>query len=545
MSENNIKNSNFQIKLPLLLSLAIVAGIFIGANVFQNGGPGINNTRGISKNAKKFRDIISYIERYYVDTVNTDELTEFAIQQMLEKLDPHTTYIPAEDFEYSNSHLQGNFEGVGIEFNVFKDTVYVVSTVAGGPSEQVGIRAGDKIVKVDTNMIAGINISRRRVIDLLRGKKGTKVNIGVKRRNEDELKYFTVKRDEIPEYSIEVSYMIDDKTGYIKINTFGAKTYDEFESSLSKLLNKGMKRLIVDLRGNGGGYMHIATKIADEFLKDGKLVVYTDGKVDQYDEKLYATSKGQFENGPLIVLIDENSASASEILSGAIQDNDRGLIVGRRSFGKGLVQRPIELEDKSELRLTISRYYTPSGRSIQKPYDDGVDYDVDITHRYEKGEFFSADSIHFDKSMKYETASGRAVYGGGGIMPDYFVPLDTTYYTKYLSEIFANNLIVEYAYDYVSDHKAELEKMGLENFKKEMYINQPILNDFKRFATAGGVKYNEEQFLKSKTQIERGIKSWIARRMWREEGFYPIYNSEDDIFQNAVELLDKAAELEN
>jgi len=544
MSDKKINNTGFQIRLPLLLSLAIAAGIFIGANVFQNGAVSVSGARGVSKNSKKFRDIISYIQRYYVDTVNTDDLTDFAIEQMLNKLDPHTTYIPAEDFEYSNSHLQGNFEGVGIEFNVFKDTVYVVSTVSGGPSEQVGIKAGDKIIKVGEETIAGVNISRRRVIDLLRGKKDTKVSVGVKRRNENDLLYFTVKRDEIPEYSIEVSYMIDENTGYIKINTFGAKTFDEFESSLSKLIDKGMERLIIDLRGNGGGYMHIATKIVDQLLADDKLIVYTDGKVDQYDEKINATEEGMFEKGPLVVLIDENSASASEILAGALQDNDRALIVGRRSFGKGLVQRPIELNDKSELRLTISRYYTPSGRSIQKPYSDEVDYEIDITERYEHGEFFSADSIAFDKSLRYETTSGRTVYGGGGIMPDYFVPLDTTYFTKYLTDLYANNLIVEYAYDYVSRNRGQLEEMGLEKFQEEMYIDQAILNEFIAFAEQGGVPYKEEQFLKSKSQIERGIRAWIARRIWREKGFYPIYNANDDIYQQAIRLMDRAADLE-
>ncbi|MEM1136866.1 MAG: S41 family peptidase [Bacteroidota bacterium] len=544
MSENKIKNSNYQIRLPLLLSLAIIAGIFIGANVFQNSGSGISNTRGISKNSKKFRDIISYVERYYVDTINTDELTEFAIEEMLNKLDPHTTYIPAEDFEYSNSHLQGNFEGVGIEFNVFKDTVYVVSTVVGGPSELVGIKAGDKIIKVDNENIAGTNISRRKVVDLLRGKKGSKVNVAIKRRNVNELLFFNVKRDEIPEYSIDVSYMIDEKTGYIKINTFGAKTFEEFESALSKLMNKGMERLLIDLRGNGGGYMHIATKIADEFLSKDKLIVYTDGKAEQYNEKDFATEKGSFEKGALIVLIDENSASASEILSGALQDNDRALIVGRRSFGKGLVQRPIKLDDNSELRLTISRYYTPSGRSVQKPYSEEIDYDVDISTRYENGEFFSVDSIHFDKSLKYETEAGRTVYGGGGIMPDYFVPLDTSYYTKYLSDIYANNLIVEFAYDYVSKNREKIEAKGLENFKKEMYVNEEILKEFIAFADREGVPYVEGQYLKSKQQIERGIKAWTARRIWREEGFYPIYNAQDNIFKQALNLFDKAAKLE-
>ncbi len=543
MEEERKRNSKYLIRLPILLSLSLCLGIFIGATMFDNGRPVI----GIgSKNSKKLKDLLNYIDKYYVDTVDMDELTEYAIEQMLTKLDPHTSYIPAKDQEIANSHLQGNFEGVGIEFRIIKDTIYVVSTIPEGPSEIAGIQPGDKLVEVDGENVAGIGISQNDVVSKLRGERGTNVEVGVKRKKSEDILHFSIRRDKIPTKSVEVSYLIDEKTGYIKISAFGSKTYEEFDEGLTSLINQGMERLILDLRNNGGGYMHTAISITDELLDNEKLIVYTKGKVKQYNEYEKAGKAGKFEKGPLIVLINENSASASEIVSGALQDNDRALIVGRRSFGKGLVQRQIEFDDHSELRLTISRYYTPSGRSIQKSYEEGQEnYNYDLSNRFQKGEYFSADSIHFDESLKYSTLKGRTVYGGGGIMPDFFVPLDTSYSSDYLSDLNRNDAIVEFAYEYANEKQEELEKIGLENFKKEMYINKEVMGDFIKFAKASGVEYVEKDFLKSKKYIETTIKSLVARRIWGEKGFYIVYNKEDDVMEKAISLFDEAVKIEN
>ncbi len=535
--EPNVTNSQFSIRLPLLLSLAFAIGLLLGATVFSDKLPSFNNT--ISKNAGKFRDIISYIDRYYVDSTNIDELTETGIEAMIAKLDPHTAYVPAKDSELVNSSLEGEFVGVGIEYNVFNDTVNVVNTISGGPSDKAGILGGDKIVMVNDDTIAGIKITNREVVDRLRGKEGTKVEIAVKREGIKKLLTFTVERDKITTSSVDIAYMLNQEVGYLKVNRFGAKTYDEFADSLKKLNGLGMKKLILDLRDNGGGYLDKAIKIADAFLKKGKLIVYTEGKEPSFDERAEATSTGEFENGDLVVLINEYSASASEIVSGALQDNDRATIVGRRSYGKGLVQRPIPLSDGSNLRLTISRYYTPSGRSIQKPYDENLDYGGDITERYNNGEMFSADSIQFDESLKYKTTSGRTVYGGGGITPDYFVPIDTSYYNDFYKAIIAKNLLRSFALRYATRNKSELESGGLERFKTRFEFTGNVEKQFLENLKEVGIGLNKLEYAQSKSQIASEIKSFIARNIWQDAGFFPVLHQSDKTLLKAMELIEK------
>jgi len=540
MENQKPKNTLFQMRLPIFLVLAVICGIFIGAAMSKKG-----NEQSIAGNYLRFAEIINYIQQDYVDTVDVDKLVDYSISQMLEKLDPHTSYIPASDRQISDSQLESNFEGIGIEFNIIKDTIYVVSPISGGPSEKAGLMAGDKIIKVDSVQMAGIGVTSADVFKKLRGKKGTKVLLTVKRRSSAKLLTYTIIRDKIPTYSIDAAYMIDKTTGYIKISRFGDKTYEEFASALADLKKQGMQRLMIDLKDNGGGYLNRATDIADELISGNKMIVYTDGKGTKYDQEIRARMTGAFESGPVVVLINEGSASASEILSGALQDNDRGLIVGRRSFGKGLVQMPVNLNDGSELRITISRYYTPSGRSIQKPYDkeDASAYDSDLLARYQHGEFFHADSIHFNDSLKYETLKGRIVYGGGGIMPDVFVGRDTSEYTKYLMELFNENVIREYTLNYYQENKTTLSKMSYEEYFKSFVVTDAMLKNVIELATSTGVKYNDVQYKRSKEFIKNNVKAYIARSAWGNKGFYQIYNQKDEIYIKGLSSFKEAAKI--
>ena len=493
----------------------------------------------------KFKEILSHIEKNYVDDVDSDDLVETAINSMLEKLDPHSVYIPASEFELAQAQLEGEFEGIGIEFNIIKDTIYVVAPLSGGPSEQIGLLSGDKIVTVDGENVAGINMTNRGVIDRLRGKKGTEVIVGIKRKNVNEILDFTIVRDKIPQFSVDVSYMVDDEIGYIKVSRFAATTYKEFKEALVGLKESGMKKLILDLQGNPGGYMDRAIDMVDEMLAGNNLIVYTDGRENRFDSEARARRNGIFEEGPVIVLINEGSASASEIVSGALQDNDRALIVGRRSFGKGLVQMPIRISDGSELRLTISRYYTPSGRSIQKPYEDGADnsYSRDLLTRYEHGELFNEDSVQFNDSLRYKTVSGRSVYGGGGIMPDRFVPLDTTMNSVYFNRLFTTNSLREYTFEYYQNNKRQLEQMTLSEYIKDFEVNDKMLKDLAELAVSNNLKFDEEQFERSKKLIKLHTKAHIGRLVWEEEAYYPIVNYSNEIFQEALKLFDEAEKL--
>jgi carboxyl-terminal processing protease len=537
------RNTPLQIKLPLFVALALAIGVLIGANTFS---PSFNNPQGTAMGYLKFRDILSYIDRDYVDTVDIEELSDYAITKMLEKLDPHTAYIPADEMAMARSYLEGNFEGIGVEFNIFKDTLYVITPLSGGPSEAAGILAGDKIIKVDGENVAGIGITNEGVFKRLRGPKGSKVELTVKRGNAKKPLQFTISRNKIPTVSVDVSYMVNARTGYIKVSRFSATTFEEFKKALTELRKEGMEQLVLDLRGNPGGYMDHATRMADEFLSGNKLIVYTDGKGDRYDSKSEARTKGDFENGPLVVLLDEGSASASEIVAGALQDNDRAIIVGRRSFGKGLVQMPIPLTDGSELRLTISRYYTPSGRSIQKPYTNGAEeYQQDLMHRFESGEFFVPDSSLFVDSLKYKTTSGRLVYGGGGIMPDVFVPRDTTALSAYLSQLYNKNVLREYALAYYRNQQKKLEKMPFASFNKSFDVTDNMLQDIIKLAKGNGIPYDEQQFMRSKEIIRNNTKAFIARSVYGNKGFYPVLHQADEEFQQGLKQFSSARRLAN
>ena len=526
------QNSKYQIRLPLVLCLGLAAGVFVGASLSNKKGSG-----DVGKDVQKFRDVLTQIQTEYVDTVNTSELVDDAIQHMLNKLDPHSAYIPAADRIAANEDLRGNFDGIGVEFSIFNDTIVIISALSGGPSEALGIQAGDKIIKVNDKLLAGIGVSSPDVMKALKGPKGTEVKVTILRRDR-EIDYKII-RDKIPQYSVDVSYMVDDEIGYIKVNRFAATTFDEFHESLKKLKEKGMKKLVLDLQGNPGGYMNMAIDMADDFLDAGKKIVFTNGKEKKYNSEASSTARGEFEKGDLIVLVNEGSASASEILAGALQDNDRALIVGRRSFGKGLVQSPFDLSDGSELRLTISRYYTPTGRSIQKPYEDGDEYSRDIISRYNHGEFFHADSIHFNDSLKYATANGRAVYGGGGIMPDYFVPLDTTVNSHYLNELHTSFSIQEYTFGYAEEHKEQLMERGFENFLKNFKVTDQMLADLVMVGERNKVKPDRKEVDRKKKLFQLHVKAQIARKLWSNEGYFPVINETNEVFLQAIKLFDR------
>uniref|UniRef100_UPI0040495F73 S41 family peptidase n=1 Tax=Fulvivirga sp. TaxID=1931237 RepID=UPI0040495F73 len=537
---SDYKNTKYQIKLPLILALGLAGGIFIGAT-FSESSPVQND---LNKDIQKFKEVLTLIDRNYVDEVNTSDLVEDAISHMLNKLDPHSYYISAKDKVAANEDLQGNFEGIGIEFNIFKDTIVVVTPLSGGPSESLGIMSGDQIIAIDDKNVAGVGFTNRDVQKHLKGPKGSQVKVTIKRKNKKSPIDFEIIRDKIPQYSVDASYMIDDEKGYIKISRFAATTYEEFRVALIKLKGEGMTKLVLDLQGNGGGYMNHAINIADEFIAGDKKIVYTLGKETRFNSQANGERKGLFEDGELIVLVNEGSASASEIVTGALQDNDRALVVGRRSFGKGLVQAPMDLTDGSEMRLTISRYYTPSGRSIQKPYDDLEDYSGDLIARYKHGEFFSADSIKFNDSLKYETLSGRSVYGGGGIMPDYFVPLDTSANSTYLNKLFISNSIQEFTFKYVNDNKKTLEAMDYKDYFNNFRVSQQMRDELASIGKANGVKPDFNDMSKNQALFDLHIRAQIARQIWDNEGFYPIFNQTNEVLQQAVKLFDQAEKLD-
>ena len=535
MSET--KNSKAQIRLPIILALAISAGIWIGATFAEPK----SNQNDLRAALYKLQEIMTYINRDYVDSVNTNELVEYGINKMLEQLDPHSSYIPARDATLAQSQLDGEFDGIGVEFGIIRDTIYVVAPLTGGPSEALGIQSGDQIIKVDGKTVAGTGATNRDVFDLLRGPKGSKVMVDIKRKNQPELISYEITRDKIPQYSINASYMVNKEIGYVKITRFAATTYDEFKEAVADLKGQGMKKLIIDLQGNPGGYMGAAINIADEILGDRALIVSQEGKVEQYSQKAYAFRPGIFEQGSVIVLVNEGSASASEILAGAIQDNDRGLIVGRRSFGKGLVQMPIDLSDGAELRLTIARYFTPSGRSIQKPYGpDYQAYERDWMERFEHGEFFSADSIKFNDSLKYETKKGRIVYGGGGIMPDYFVPLDTTYSSSYVSRLFNSDSSREFILDYSNKNKDKFTGMSLEEYYKSFEVSDAMLQELIKVGEKNKVKYDAADFTKSKSYLKTLVKAHLGRQIYDDDAFYMVVNDINEVYLQAIKLFDEA-----
>ena len=484
------------------------------------------------------------ISNLYVDSVDEQKLVEDGIRGMLEKLDPHSTYLTAKEVKAANEPLQGNFEGIGVQFNMAEDTLLVIQPVAGGPSEKRGILAGDRIVYVNDTTIAGVQMSREEVMRRLRGPKGTKVRLGVVRRGIADTLTFVITRDKIPVKTIDATYMIRPGVGYIRIGNFGAQTHEEFCESLKKLTKEGMQSLILDLQENGGGYLHAAVEIAEEFLSAGDLIVYTEGRQVSRNE-YHAQGGGLFETGKVVVLVDSYSASASEIVTGAIQDQDRGYVVGRRTFGKGLVQRPIDLPDGSMIRLTVAHYYTPSGRCIQKPYEKGkaADYGMDVSNRLKSGELMHADSIHFADSLKYYTLKEhRVVYGGGGIMPDYYVPLDTMRYTRFHRELSARSFIINASLRYVDQHRKQLKKQypTFAQFKQQFEIPQSMTDDI--FAEAEKLQIkpkDDEELQKTLPFLRLQLKALIARDLWEMSEYFSIMNEESDIVKQALELINQ------
>lgn len=493
-----------------------------------------------NQNLFKFNRAFDLISMFYVDTVNPDKLIESAIVEMLKELDPHSVYVSKDEVKEMNEPLEGNFEGIGVQFNIFNDTIMVVNPIPGGPSEKLGIRAGDRIIKIDGQNVAGVGIKNKDVFSKLRGKKGTLVIISIARRSEKNLIDFQISRDKIPIFSLDASYMIDKEIGYIKLNRFSATTLTEFNEAATKLRNAGAKDLILDLAGNGGGYLNAAVDLADQFLPDKKLIVFTEGNNSpRTDYK--ATSAGKWDTGRLIIIADEGSASASEIVAGAVQDWDRGLVIGRRSFGKGLVQRPFNLPDGSLIRLTVARYYTPSGRLIQKPYDNGFDeYSKDIINRYNNGELVHEDSIHFPDSLKYQTLNyKRTVYGGGGIMPDFFTPYDSTLYTSYYRALLRKGVFYKFVLSYIDGHRSALKEnySDFSKFKAGFDVTQEMVDSLISFGVKEGVEKTESEITRSLSEMKVVIKALIARDLWSISEYFETINPSRPEFLKAIDVL--------
>ncbi len=494
----------------------------------------------VQEQGEKFNTLLYYMNRMYVDSVDLHGLVETAIRGMLEELDPHSVYIPAEDLQQADEPLNGKFEGIGVRFNIMKDTIMVVSTIAGGPSEKLGIMSGDRIVEVDGETVAGIGIRNKGVMDRLKGPKGTHVDVGIRRGKAKELIHFDIERDKIPIYSVDASYMVDDRIGYIKVNRFSKETMGELHDALDKLKGDGMKDLVLDLQGNGGGMLNTAIAMGDEFLADDRLIVYTDGRSFPREDRLSDT-EGRFEKGRLVVLVDESSASASEIVSGAVQDWDRGLIVGRRTFGKGLVQRPVRLPDGSAVRLTVQQYFTPSGRCIQKPYDEGVDaYRREKYERFEKGELMSLDSLDLPDSLRYKTLQlGRTVYGGGGILPDVFVPIDTSLNSTYFTDLLRKGLFNRSVLEYVDANRARLETLYADRnaFVSNTALEQELLDGLVALGESEEVAFVEEDWNTSLPAIELRLKAILARTLFDTTAFYEVFNPINPIYNRGIEVL--------
>jgi len=531
-------SSNKNRLMPFLLAICLVAGILIGTfytNHFSGNKLGIINT-----SSNKLNALLHIIDEQYVDTVSMFNLVEEAMPQILAELDPHSSYIPAKDLEAVNSDLKGSFSGIGVQFTIQDDTIHINSVIQGGPSEKVGLLAGDRIVEVDDSSFVGKIVTNSEAMRRLKGEKGSKVKLGIYRPGEKEILHFTVVRGDIPVKSIDAAYMINDKFGYVKVNKFGETTYPELLVALAQLSQANCKGMIIDLRGNTGGYMAAAIQMVNEFLPNNKLIVYTEGRKSPR-ENYTSNGTGSSQTMPLIVLMDEGSASASEIFAGAIQDNDRGTIIGRRSFGKGLVQQPIEFSDGSAIRLTIARYYTPSGRCIQKPYEKGNDteYEMDIITRYEHGEFFSADSIKQNIKEIYHTSLGRTVYGGGGIMPDIFVPQDTTGMTSYYRMAATRGLIIRYTLDYTDKNRNKLKEYDTPQ-KMEAYLKtQNLLEKFAEYAEKKGLKRRNILMYKSKQLFEESLYGNIIYNMLGIEAYITYSNLTDKTVQKALEVLEK------
>lgn len=533
---HNKPQKKHNVFLPLYFAIVLAAGVGVGYYFSFSGTP--KNENYHSARGSKIINLLDYIEMQYVDTVNRNQLENKTIASMLKSLDPHSDFIPAEDFSAVNEPLEGNFDGIGVEFNIINDTIRVITPIIGGPSEKLGIKAGDKIIKVNGKSVAGIKITNKQVFEKLRGKSGTPVMVTVLRAGEKKPLDFKIIRGKIPLHSIDISYMVEPGIGYIKISRFASTTYTEYLDAFNRLSKNGMKKLILDLRGNGGGFLKTAVDLSDEFLTNGLQIVYTQGRA--HPKKIYtASSRGGFENNGLVVLIDEGSASASEIVAGALQDNDRATIIGRRSFGKGLVQDQIDLPDGSAVRLTIARYYTPTGRCIQKTYSKGTEaYYEEEYERFEHGELYYADSIKLDKTQQFRTPGGKIVYGGGGIVPDIFVPLDSTKYSTVINRIYYTGLLNTFAFEYTDKNRKTLlgkYKSGID-YVKNFNVTEVELNALKEYLLA-----KKSQFMI--TGNERGLgqllRALIGRNLFDKDAYYPILNENDNCIVKAVEVLRK------
>jgi carboxyl-terminal processing protease len=529
------------IYLPIILSLVLILGLWLGSRLsFVNNDKMDKVLFAKPTKHDKVNDLMNYIEQDYVDSISREDLNVNAIEGILDKLDPHSTYIPAEDFSEVEDQLHSNFEGIGIQFRIEKDTIMVIQTIPGGPSAKAGMRAGDRIVMINDSLVAGTGIESNQAVKLLKGKRGSEVKVGIFRRGLADLIDFTLQRDVIPTYSIDISYMVNDSIGYIKMSRFAANTYEELVAALNKLLADGMTRLVLDLRDNTGGYLQAAIKIADEFLSDKKLIVYTEGN-SRPNNYAYASTKGIFEENKLVILINESSASASEILAGAIQDNDRGLIVGRRSFGKGLVQEQLTFDDGSAVRLTVARYHTPTGRNIQRPYKNGTkEYYEELYERYATGEMENPDSIAFADTIKYHTPGGRVVYGGGGIMPDVYVALKAEEKDKLYNRINHQNLIFQFAFDYTDKERANLEQYKtVDEFRNNFKVDEKLFNRFTSYLNDQKIVYTQQELRDSENKIKVLLKAYIGRNLLDDAGFFPVYHEVDKIFQVALDTLIK------
>ena len=531
------------IYIPVLIAITMAAGILIGntlkrnsqvsSSVFNMGAP------------NKIGTILSLIEHGYVDTVNISGIVEKSIPEILKNFDPHTVYIPARNMQEVTDEMRGNFSGIGVQFSIQEDTVRVVDVVSGGPSYKVGLQAGDRIVEVNDSSIAGVRISNDDVLKLLKGEKGTRVNVGIKRTGVEEILQFEIIRGDIPLYSIDVSYKVNEETGYIKIERFSGTTYDEFFQGVKDLMGEGATKLIVDLRGNVGGYLNEVLKMVDEFLEKDEPILFTLG-ANQKKKTINASGRNAFAGLELYVIIDEFSASASEIFAGAMQDNDRGLIIGRRSFGKGLVQEQIPLTDGSAIRLTVARFYTPSGRSIQKPYDEGNEkYYEDLYNRMQHGEFQVADSISFNDSLIYRTKSGRIVYGGGGIMPDIFVAADTIGFSRYLAKLTNRGIIYQFAYYYADRNRNELNRLSTADQIESYLDRNNVLNELVEYAKGKGIDYDSAGLEESRLIIGSQTKAYIARNIIGDIGFYPIIKQIDHTLLKTIEVTKQNLLVEN
>lgn len=536
---------------PIIISTAIVAGIAIGYGLSIRATRNIVNTigsqttfAGKQQSNGKAAELLNIIDRAYVDTIDMAKLNDAVAITALSQLDPHSSYIPAEDLASANEQLEGSFSGIGVQFNIMEDTIYVVDVISGGPAERGGLLPGDRITEVNDTLFVGKELNNEKVFRKLRGEKGSCIKIGVARRGTPEKLTFDIVRDDIPVHSVDIAYMVTDDIGLIAVNSFGAHTYREFLEGISKLRYLGAQKLIIDLRGNTGGYLEAAANMINEFLHKGDLIVYVEGRAYPRAESR-ANGTGSFQSMPIAVLVDEFSASASEIFAGAVQDNDRGLIIGRRSFGKGLVQQPFTFADGSEARITVARYYTPSGRCIQKPYTRGKaeDYESDIWNRYLHGEFFSADSIHQQDSTEYHTTGGRVVYGGGGIMPDIFIPRDTCEITAYFTRLVNKALIYKFALKYTEQHRARLSQFAGWQQLDEYLTSQNAVNELTEFGRQNGVPFIQAQFDVSHRLITRHLHSYIVRNILGDEGFYPLTYRDDPEVQRAVAEFKKTTNL--